>query len=173
MLSLDSPALKPEVKSQSNMCRQLLVKMRENFWPCIFVALSRRFVREPGMRQSQQRSAVIRREFNCHHGLSPVSCGSNPRHFHKPVHFKPEEPAIVRMSFSFELRFEIKGCIDLAFHQYGPGCRKPTIELFGPRPEQRAGLRNHRALNAQPKRPRRKIRKSDYRRHTWFLPFSY
>src|ERR1700690_1191336 len=117
------------------------------------MTVSRFLVRKACVREPELCAAVIRDEFDRHDGFGPFGCGGEPCQFHKLIAFEPEEPPIVRMSLSFEMRFEVEDRVDVTFHQYRSWCRKPAIELLRPCSEEGTRGRGHRTLSIQPKRP--------------------
>jgi len=105
------------------------------------------------MCKSKLRSSASRDEFNRYNGFGSFSSRGEPCQFHKPIAFKPEEPPVMRMSTSFEARFEVEDGVNLAFHQDRSRHRKPEIELCRPCSIEGSWRRNHRALSGQVKRP--------------------
>ena len=105
------------------------------------------------MRKPELCPSAISDEFSRDNRPGSFSGGGEPRQFHKPIAFEPEEPPVMRMSISFETRFEIEDRVNIAFHQDRSWYSEPDIELLCPCPIEGARRRHHRALSGQPKRP--------------------
>jgi hypothetical protein len=97
-----------------------LVEVREHTRPCLVVAISRLLIREAGVGEAQRGASAASREFDGYHGFDAFGGAGEPGHFHQPIGFEPQEPAIVEMPASFELRFEIEDGVDRAFISTDP-----------------------------------------------------
>lgn len=127
--------------------------MRQHLGPGPGMAGPRLLIWKALMRESQAGCTVVRLELNPPHRLGATSGGGYPCEFDRPIVVQTEEASVVRMPLPLEVRLEIEGGVNLAFHQYRARHSEPTIELFCPCAEQHAGRRSHRALRSQPERP--------------------
>jgi hypothetical protein len=79
---------------------------------------------------------------------APFGRGGDPGQFHQPVAFQPEEPPVVRMTHSLEVRLEIERGVDFRSHPHRPRRGEPAIECLRPGAEN--SPRATQSLRARP-----------------------